>query len=100
MIKDLKEITKMLEELEKIVAKNDLKNIVEKRLNEALNEPVSISVKKNKNGKAEVKMDGERLAVLITLAGLEQTILRNTDTPVEIWEFIKERVGSMEVDNG
>lgn len=63
-------------------------------LEENLHEPCKIAIEKDKKGVAHTQIEGKRVAILITLAGLEKTILEKTNTPSEVYEFIRKLVGA------
>lgn len=89
---------KMNEELKKLLKefKELTKRTLIEELEKAVNEKCIISVTKNKKGEAKQKIEGSTLSILITLAGLEKSILRELGTPVELYEMIKECVGTKE----
>lgn len=94
-----KEILEMLENIKKTLEKVNSKNsgFIKEKIEEAFNEPATISIKKDADGKAETHVEGGSIALLITLAGLEKTILEKLDAPTEVWELIKHLVGTKEV---
>lgn len=99
--KDLKEMLKSMENILKLLNDSDLGKAKEKfsnMLEEAINEPAIISIEKDNGGKAETRVEGKRLAILVTLAGAEKSILRNIKASEEEFNFIKNFVGSAEVD--
>jgi len=98
------ELKKMLHELNEKLGKiledqgEEIENAITDRINEALNEECFISITKDKYGKAVTKAEGSTLAILVTLAGLEKALLRETHVPSNVWEMIKDTVGAREVD--
>ena len=100
-----KELKEMLKELENGLG--DLLNgntevintKIQNKLNEALKDETTISIKKHKDGSAEICTKGNTIAILITLAGLEKAVLKNLKTPDTVWETIKEVVGTRENNN-
>ena len=44
-------------------------------------------------------LNGEYLAVLVTLAGVEKAIIRETGISQYLWEYIKKKVSTMEANN-
>lgn len=98
------ELKKVLKELNQKLGKileetsDGFSEIIANRLSEAHNEKCELSIKKDKNGKAKIVMEGSTLAILITLAGLEKTVLEKTHVPSEVWEMIKSTVGTREND--
>lgn len=100
MNKELKEILKDLHGVLDELLRGDkeaLKNRVDKIFTEAMEEKASIEITKHEDGRAETKIEGNALVVLMTLAGLEKTILNEYNVPSEVWEIIKDAVGSKEV---
>lgn len=105
MDKELKEMLDKLSKLNKIMdtliddKKEGFVSKVQKSINEAFKEKATISIEKQENGEATTHIEGSTLAVLITLAGLEKTVLEKLDTPKSLWELIKQTVGTMEADD-
>lgn len=105
MNKELKEILKELEELNETIEDllkdndKDFNSKLQKGIDKAMKDKASISIEKFENGTAEVNFEGRNLAVLITLAGLENCVLEKLNPPKELWEIIKHRVGTMEVND-
>lgn len=85
-----KEIKEMLKEL--------LKDLEEKldKINEAHKQPAKISIEKHEDGSADTHIEGSNLAILITLAGLENAVLGKLNPPKGLWELIKNTTGTME----
>ena len=73
--------------------------MVESELKEAINLPCKITVEKNSKGIACSSIEGTKLSILTTLAGLEKSILSKIDCNKEEFEFIKEFVGSKDLEN-
>lgn len=97
MDKEIKEILKKINKmLDKELKKGDK---LKKDLEKAFDEPALISIKKDKSGKAETHIEGTNLALLITLAGLENTILDKLNVPTGLFDVIKDMVGTKEVSN-
>lgn len=89
----LKELLKDLgEKLDKIDGDFNLKD----KINEAHKQPAKLSIEKHEDGTAETHIEGSNLAVLITLAGLEKTVLEKLNPPRGLWELIKNTTGTME----
>lgn len=93
LIKLLEELNTMLEEEIKSFEKS---GVIEKRIEKAFKEKATISIKKFKGGSSEVSVEGSKLAVLITLAGLEKGIIEHFNVPTELWKMIKDMVGTKE----
>lgn len=93
-----KEIEEILIDLLKNVF-DDNKHDLQKLINEALKEEATISIKKFKDGTAKTNIKGRRLSVLITLAGLEKTILEDLKPPKGLWEKIKNVIGVKEAND-
>lgn len=100
MDKELLEMLKGLNEvLEDMLGDEEsLKNKLEERINEALNEKASISIETCKGGKAKTHIEGTNIGVLIALAGLENIVLEQTHTPEGLFELIKNIVGTKEAE--
>ena len=96
MDKEIKEIMDNLKEIQELL-KNSKACKVKDAIHDAFNEPATISIKKDADGKAKTHIEGTNLAVLITLAGLEKCILEKLDAPNGLWEAIKSIVGTMKV---
>ena len=90
MLKDL--LNKMGEKLEKVEK-------VDSMISEAINEPCKICIDKKENGEACLGVEGSRLALLVTLAGMEKSILNKLDCDNQEFSFIKSVVGTKEGDN-
>lgn len=92
LMKDvLKKMDKKLNDME------DIEKMTNKAIDEHINKPCEISIKKGENGEAECKVEGTRTAILITLAGLEKNILEQLKPPAGLYERIKSKVGIREV---
>lgn len=76
----------------KILSKN-----MEKELEKAINDDVEISIKRE-NGECNVTIEGNTLAILIALAGLENSVLKTLSPEKGLYEFIKARVNTEEAD--
>ena len=90
-----KELKKLLEELTECISKNDfnIEKAIEDSIDKAFNQPCSISIEKDANGEATLSAKGNNIALLITLAGLEKSILEKTNPPAGLYEMIKRKVG-------
>lgn len=87
----------LLELLEKL----DTNKIIEKfhkKLEEAMEEECTISIVKSKGGKATTHIEGSYIAILLTLAGLEKSVLEKLDFDAEMFDFLKSLIGNKEVD--
>ena len=94
---DIEELEKILESLKKLnkdLKKDELDS--KELLDEAFNERAKISIEKFENGRAETSIEGSTLGILILLAGLEKTVLEHMGAPEEVWESIKQIVGTKE----
>lgn len=87
-----KKISDTLEKLKKYMIKD-----VEKTFNEALKEEAQVSIKKYKDGNAVTTIEGNTMAVLIVLSALEKSVLERLHVPNDMFNFIKENIGTMEV---
>lgn len=95
-----KEFLKMMSELFANMSKNldgDLDKKIDKAMKRVFNEETEIQIIKSKNGKTEIKTKGTNLSILITLAGLEKSILDRLGLPKRVFDFLKDTVGTMEV---
>lgn len=73
--------------------KGTVKGVINDTLEENKNEPVKISIEKDKKGKATVNVEGKPVDILMTLARLEKSILEEIDPPAGFYEMIKEKIG-------
>jgi len=99
MDKELKEMLNNLKEMLEIATSNDFDKAKEKFseiMGEALKQPCKITVEKNKKGEAKMGVEGQRLALLVTLAGAEKGILKQLKCNNDEFEFIKQFVGTRE----
>ena len=96
MDKELKEMLKdLLKDLEsKLDKRGDFD--IKTKLEEASKEDTEISIKV-KDGKAKTKIEGSGLALLITLAGLEKTLLKKLNPPKGIYDIVKQVVDTEDV---
>ena len=95
--KEIKEMLNNLKELLEIMEDSDIgkaKEKFEKMLKEAINEPCKITIEKGKKGDAKLGIEGRRLALLISLAGAKQGILKQLKCSDEEFEFISNFVGT------
>ncbi len=102
MDKDIKEILKRMEKIATLLKDKDIASLskeADELFEKAIKEPCKISIKKDGNGKAEVQVQGTRLAVLIALAGLKEAVLNNTNCTEDEFDFIQNRIGTKEVKN-
>lgn len=100
--KDLKEMLKSMENILELLNNSDLGKAKEKfsnMLEEAINQPCKISINKSDNGKCEMGVEGQRLAILVTLAGAEKGILKQVHCSHEEFDFIKNFVGTKDADD-
>ncbi len=101
MDKDIKEMLGNIKELLEIMESKDLtkvKNKFSEMLDEALEQPCKISVEKGENGGAKIEVEGQRLSLLLTLAGAEKGILKQLHCKDEEFDFIKNFVGTKEAE--
>lgn len=98
MDKETREMFKELNEtLSKFLKRNKEKTIID-RLKEASKDEFKIVVERGEDGITNVDVEGERLAILVGLAGLENHLLKELETPDEIWEIIKQVTDTEEVE--
>lgn len=101
MEKEFKEMLKNLKEMLEMVINEDTEKNKEKfnnMMSEAIKQPCKITIEKDKRGQVKVGAEGNRVALLITLAGAEQGILKQLSCEQKEFDFIKGFVGSKEVD--
>ena len=99
MDKELKEMLNHLKEMLEIATSDNFDKAKEKFseiMDEALKQPCKIKIEKDKKGKAKMGVEGQRLALLVTLAGAEQGILKQLKCDNDEFEFIKQFVGTRE----
>lgn len=99
--KELKEKLEELNGLLRDVVEDNKQGLIDKlndRLEKAHKEKVIISVEKDIDGKAETKIEGTRLALLVTLAGLEKSVLNQLHCSEGEFEIIKSSVGVREAE--
>ena len=78
--------------------KGKLAEMIGERLEEASESSVIISLTNDK-GNATLKVEGERLAILLNLISLEKKILEKLSVPSDVWEMLKQTVGVEEVED-
>jgi hypothetical protein len=88
MIDRLKELSEMLE------GAKEIPNYMEKAIKKGFTEEAKISLHKYANGKAETRIEGSTMGILIALAGLEKTVLEKINAPAGLFDLIKETVGT------
>lgn len=101
MEKEFKEMLKNLKEMLEMVINEDTEKNKEKfnnMMSEAIKQPCKITIEKDKRGQVKLGAEGNRVALLITLAGAEQGILKQLSCEQKEFDFIKGFVGSKEVD--
>ncbi len=98
-----KELNNMLEELkEKLVELisedfDKKQEKVSKMIRENINKPSEIIIKGNENGKTEVTVNGERLALIINLAGSLDNILKTLKVDEDTFNAFRNVLDSKEV---
>lgn len=92
----LETLNKVKDTLKDYVDKNEKKFVKElnNEFKKAHKEECKISIEKDKKGQACVRTEGSTLAILITLAGLEKSVLESTHVPAGVWEMVKNHVGT------
>lgn len=101
MEKEFKEMLKNLKEMLEMVTNEDTEKNKEKfnnMMSEAIKQPCKITIEKDKRGQVKLGAEGNRVALLITLAVAEQGILKQLSCEQKEFDFIKGFVGSKEVD--
>ena len=101
MDRDVKKLLKNIDKmLSKVLEENkdDITKQLDKKLERALKEKTTISMKKDNEGKADMHIEGDRIALIVTLAGLEKNMLKQLDVSEEMFELIKKMVGTKEVN--
>lgn len=71
--------------------------LLNEEIKKASKENTKISIVKKADGKSCTNLEGSTTAILVTLAGLEKSVLQKLDVPYCVWEYIKEHVKSEEV---
>lgn len=93
-----KELKKLLKDLNGVLGdfldknKDKMSKMLNDRFNKASKEEFKISAEREKNGSVKVEFKGDTLAILVGLAGLEKSILKQLKTPDSAWELIKDAV--------
>lgn len=90
MIEKLKELNEILEGV------SDMPNKIKEAIEKGHKEEAKISVHKYADGRAETSVEGSTMGILITLAGLEKTVLNKINAPAGLFELVKETVGTRE----
>ena len=101
MDKELKEkMDKVLDKLLDNLLNINLDKIkdIDTKCKEALNTPCKIHIDNDDKG-TRLAVEGGRLSLLITLAGAEKGILKQLNCSTEEFEFIKNMIGTEEVNN-
>ncbi len=93
MIKSLEGIIKLIDQDTMDKSKEKFKNTVSK----ALNDYCKITIEKDEDGQTRLGVEGNRLSLLIALAGAEQGILHQLNCDEDEFEFIKSFIGTEEV---
>lgn len=96
LLKELKELNELVEDM--IENDEGFENMLKKKIKKAYKEKALISINKKENGDAEVKVEGNGIAILIALAGLEKAILEKLNTSKQLWELIKHTTGVRDND--
>lgn len=91
-----KEIKEMLKDLGEKLDKIDGDFNLQDKINEAYKQKAIISIEKHEDGRADTHIEGSNLAILITLAGLENGVLGKLNPPKGLWELIKNITGTRE----
>lgn len=98
MEKDLKEMLNSLKELvEELSKTGGLEDKFKESMEEAINEPCKITIETTKNGVVKTGLTGRGLAILVTLAGAEKSILKEINCTDKEFDFIKDCIGSKKV---
>ena len=90
MDKEIKDILKDIKE----TLSNSIVGKLDNLFNEGLKQPCEISIKKDSKGVAKTQISGSRIAILITLAGLENGILKELNCDDGEFNFIKKSIGA------
>ena len=100
-----KELLELLKELNKLLGDMVDENVEElskqlnKELKRGLKEKAKLSIEIFGNGKAKTCIEGKTLPILIALATLEKSVLKDLNPPKGLYELIKNKVQTMEEDN-
>jgi hypothetical protein len=97
--KDLEKMIKKLKELNEILegVTDGMPNKIKEAIEKGHKEEAKISVHKYADGRAETRVEGSTMGILIALAGLEKTVLDKINVPAGLFELIKDTVGTKEV---
>ena len=86
-----KGLDKLLEDFKNFILEGD--EDIDKALREHYNKPTLIHIEKNEEGDSSIKLEGTATAILITLAGLEKSIMENLNPPAGLYDLIKMKTG-------
>lgn len=103
ILEALKDTLKSLEKIENMFDGDDtvfekMKDKVFKSLEEASKEPCKIHIDVKKDGNCCIASEGNRLSLLIALAGAEKNILEELKYDEKMFDFIKSIVEEKRVD--
>ncbi len=93
----MKNTDKLDDIIEKMVYES-MSSSLDKMINEAFKEKASISIEKFEDGSANTSIKGRRLPILVTLAGLENFLLKELDPPKGLWEQVQNKIGTKEAN--
>ena len=98
MDKDIKEkLNNLLGDLLNVVAENMGKT--EEKLKDAMEESCEIHIKKEQDGELELTVKGNRLALMVALAGAEKSILKQIECSPKEFEYMKTCVATEGADD-
>lgn len=96
-----KNLDKLYEMLKELVEPTEIEimKLLDKQIEKAHKEEAKISIEKKADGSACSIIEGSKTAILISLAGLEKSILRKLEVPESVWKYIKVKTGEKEVND-
>lgn len=89
LLKELNSVVKDLLNDDKVKPNNSLKKIFDR----AFKQKAIISMEKREDGTAETHIEGSTLGILISLVGLEKSVLEKLKVPTKVFNDIKNIVG-------
>lgn len=96
ILEALKEALTSLEKMDSLFDNEEIEKKKQKimdALEEAIKRPCKIHIDAKKDGKCRVMSEGNRLSLLVTLAGAEKNILNELNCDDKFFQFIKSMVG-------
>lgn len=85
-------IKNLIGELLEEMLNGDLDTAIKGTLEDAMKMDCKISIEKDKQGRAHTRLEGNSLAILVTLAGLEKIVLDKLDCNNRTFEILKRMI--------